>query len=159
MGDTYKLESVEILFEMNTDYKYQIAVSDSPDITQEDVVVDRSNNTENVQRVTEEINQECRYVRVYVNCPASNIWPCILEVKGTGESTNANVAAGKDATASKEGAGHPASAAVDGDPSTYWTNAAMGAANWPAAVQGFCKGTALYTPRIFIHFCNAFFLL
>ena len=130
MGDTYKLESVEILFEMNTDYKYQIAVSDSPDITQEDVVVDRSSNTENVQRVTEEINQECRYVRVYVNCPASNIWPCILEVKGTGESTNANVAAGKDATASKEGAGHPASAAVDGDPSTYWTNAAMGAANW-----------------------------
>ena len=36
----------------------------------------------------------------------------------------------RDATASKEGAGHPASAAVDGDPSTYWTNAAMGAANW-----------------------------
>ena len=26
MGDTYNLKSVEILFEMNTNYKYQIAV-------------------------------------------------------------------------------------------------------------------------------------
>ena len=136
MGDTYNLESVEILFEMNTNYKYQIAVSDSPDMTQADVVVDRSSNAESVQRVTENIDRECRYVRVYVNCPASNIWPCILEVKGVGESLNTNVALGKDATASREGSGHPASDAVDGDPSTYWTNAAMGAANWQVDLGG-----------------------
>ena len=136
MGDTYNLESVEILFEMNTNYKYQIAVSDSPDMTQADVVVDRSSNAESVQRVTENIDRECRYVRVYVNCPASNIWPCVLEVKGVGESLNTNVALGKDATASREGSGHPASDAVDGDPSTYWTNAAMGAANWQVDLGG-----------------------
>lgn len=94
-------------------------------MTQADVVVDRSSNAESVQRVTENIGRECRYVRVYVNCPASNIWPCVLEVKGVGESLNTNVALGKDATASREGSGHPASDAVDGDPSTYWTNAAM----------------------------------
>ena len=136
MGDTYLLKDVEILFEMNTDYKYQIAISNSPDITQADVVVDRSTNTESVQRVTEEINAEGRYVRVYVNCPASNIWPCIFEVKGTGGSTTSNVAQGKTASASKEGSGHPASHAVDGNPDTYWTNAAMGAANWQVDLGG-----------------------
>ncbi|WP_050699315.1 discoidin domain-containing protein [Anaeromassilibacillus senegalensis] len=134
MGESTYLDQVQILFEMDTNYKYQIAISDSPDMTQADVVVDRSTNNESVHDVTEDIQANCRYVRVYVNCPASNIWPCLLEVRGFGGTTN--VALGKTATATKAKADCPASLAVDGDSTTHWTNGATESASWQVDLDG-----------------------
>ena len=122
LGGTYTVDEMEIVFDMAGNYQFQVAVSDDPDFTGYDIS-QHETITETNGSATVTVGQEGRYVRIYLNCPASNIWPCLREVSGTGTSNN--VALGKNATASSVNGGSDAALAVDGDASTFWNSGKM----------------------------------
>lgn len=116
LGRTYTVEEMEIVFDAAGNWKYHVAVSEDPNFTDYTIPEDGILTT-NTDRATVPVNQEGRYVRVYLNCPANNLWPCLREVSGTG-STN-NVALNKTAKASS---GSDIDLAVDGNPETFWNS-------------------------------------
>ncbi|MBM6871575.1 discoidin domain-containing protein, partial [Pseudoflavonifractor phocaeensis] len=122
LGAVYTVEEMEIVFDMAGNYQFQVAVSDDPDFTGYDLS-QHETLTETNGRATVTVGQEGRYVRIYLNCPASNIWPCLREVSGTGTSNN--VALGKNASASSVQASSSAALAVDGDAATFWNSGKM----------------------------------
>ena len=122
LGGTYTVDEMEIVFDMAGNYQFQVAVSDDPDFTGYDIS-QHETLTETNGSATVTVGQEGRYVRIYLNCPASNIWPCLREVSGTGSTDN--VALNKKATASSVNSGSDAALAVDGDASTFWNSGKM----------------------------------
>ena len=120
LGRTYTVETMDIVFDAAGNWKYHVAVSDDPNFTDYTIPEDGILTTTS-DRVSLEVNQEGRYVRVYLNCPANNLWPCLREVSGTGYTDN--VAMGKKATASSDYS-DPA-LAVDGNVETFWNSGAM----------------------------------
>ncbi|HJA63200.1 MAG TPA: discoidin domain-containing protein, partial [Candidatus Intestinimonas stercoravium] len=131
LGAAYTVEQMEIVFDMAGNYQFQVAVSDDPDFTGYDIS-EHETLTETSGRATVDVGQKGRYVRIYLNCPASNIWPCLREVSGTGYTDN--VALDKPATGSSS---YTAPAlAVDGDASTFWNTGAMSPAWFQVDLEG-----------------------
>lgn len=127
LGMTYDIESMEIVFDTEGGYQYQVAVSDDVEFTGYDVT-EHETKTESGGRVTEEVGARGRYVRIYLNCPSSNIWPCLREVTGIG--TVNNIALNKTAAAESSASGSQASYAVDGKADTFWNKGGYGPGWW-----------------------------
>ncbi|MBM6938266.1 InlB B-repeat-containing protein, partial [Pseudoflavonifractor phocaeensis] len=94
LGGLYTLDRIYFILEDKNNsietngaiYKYQIAVSQSEDITADDIVIDRSDNAEMIWTVDEDLGGVvCRYVRIYLNCATPRNWPCIMEAYGYGQ--------------------------------------------------------------------------
>ena len=95
LGGLYNMDRISFVLEdknnsiqeNNAIYKYKIAVSESADITEEDVIIDKSENTEMIWTVEEDLGGVlCRYVRIYLNCATERNWPCIIDAYGYGEA-------------------------------------------------------------------------
>ena len=95
LGGLYNMDRVSFVLEdknnsiqeNNAIYKYKIAVSESADITEEDVIIDKSDNTEMIWTVEEDLGGVlCRYIRIYLNCATPKNWPCIIDAYGYGEA-------------------------------------------------------------------------
>lgn len=119
LGRTYTVEEMEIVFDAAGNWKYHVAVSEDPNF-EGYTIPENGILTTSTDRATATVNQEGRYVRVYLNCPANNLWPCLREVSGTG--TTNNVALNKTAKASS---GSDMALAVDGNTETFWNSGAM----------------------------------
>ncbi len=122
LGRSYTVEEMEILFDAAGNWKYHVAVSDDPNFT-DYTIPDSGILSTDQQRVTVEVNQTGQYVRLYLNCPASSLWPCLRGVSGTGYTDN--LALGKKATASSTNTDSDVGNAVDGDAETFWNSGAM----------------------------------
>ena len=95
LGGLYNMDRISFVLEdkdnsiqeNNAIYKYKIAVSESADITEADVIIDKSENTEMIWTVEEDLGGVlCRYVRIYLNCATPSNWPCIIDAYGYGEA-------------------------------------------------------------------------
>ena len=95
LGGLYNMDRISFVLEdknnsiqeNNAIYKYKIAVSESADITEADVIIDKSENTEMIWTVEEDLGGVlCRYVRIYLNCATERNWPCIIDAYGYGEA-------------------------------------------------------------------------
>ena len=95
LGGLYYMDRISFVLEdknnsiqeNNAIYKYKIAVSESADITEADVIIDKSENTEMIWTVEEDLGGVlCRYVRIYLNCATERNWPCIIDAYGYGEA-------------------------------------------------------------------------
>ena len=127
LGMEYEINQMELVFDKEAGYSYQIAVSNDPDFADYNAA-DHMSRTENGGRVTEEVGQVGRYVRIYLNCASSSAWPCLREVSGTGRVNN--IAYQKEATAQRSANGSLPSLAVDGDAETFWNSGANGPCWW-----------------------------
>ena len=119
LGRSYTVDEMEIIFDAAGDWKFHVAVSDDPNF-EGYTIPDDGILTTTADRTTVTVGQQGRYVRVYLNCPANNLWPCLREVSGTGYTDN--VALGKSAKASS---GSEVALAVDGNVDTFWNSGAM----------------------------------
>ena len=119
LGVSYTVETMQIVFDAAGSWRFHIAVSDDPDFTGYQIPDEEILTTENMSTLVQ-VNKSGRYVRLYVNCPASTLWPCLREVSGTGYSDD--LALNKPATASS---GTGIELAVDGDRETFWNSQAM----------------------------------
>ena len=122
LGRSYTVEEMEIIFDAAGDWKFHVAVSDDPNF-EGYTIPDDGILTTSADRATVTVGQQGRYVRIYLNCPKSNLWPCLREVSGTGYTDN--VAQGKSAKASTTNAGSDPALAVDGNVDTFWNSGAM----------------------------------
>ncbi|MGW5352608.1 discoidin domain-containing protein [Streptomyces sp. NPDC004031] len=130
LGATDTLSSVSLNWETAYATAFKIQVSDNGQ-TWTDAY---STTTATGGQQSIPVNASGRYVRMYGTARATGYGYSLWEFQvygSTGGGTNpgacgtANAAQGKTATASSiEGAGTPASAAVDGDPGTRWSSAA-----------------------------------
>ena len=87
LGWNHTVETVNLTFERapdaGTSWEYCVMVSENGTFESPEA---GAVQTTSAGTATVNVNQTGRYVRVYINCPSSGLWPCLKEVTATGSS-------------------------------------------------------------------------
>lgn len=136
LGSSFDISDMSIEFDSGPkngkSYKYRVEVADNPELfgTENEGVFKTSEKTAQEQNSilsSEELKgAHGRYVRIWLNCPAGDMWPCIREVSAHG--TTDNIAMYKEATAQNNS--EDAGKAVDGNAETHWNSGNAATNDW-----------------------------
>lgn len=126
LGSVHTVTSVTAVFEKAAPWVFAVAVSDDPSFAGVDPNALRQ--TAEGDRVTVAPDARGRYLRIWLNVPAADQWPCLREVSAAGRSDN--LAFGAPVSASAASAS--AKLAVDSNPATFWCAGRNGPAAFTA---------------------------
>ena len=85
LGSDHHVDTLTLLFETSAQWKYHVAVSDDPTFGGYTIPVGEI-ATVTASKAVVNVNQDGRYVRVYLKSDTTGRWPCLWDVYATGNS-------------------------------------------------------------------------